>query len=148
MKRHLVEGFVLAGVLIIGLAALTPPAAATSHALPPRPTPVVTATPAPMAGGVIGVRVVDAPSDLWTTVEWQDAAGRWHLVEGWQGTLDTNQIKTWWVAEADRGKGPFRWALYRRRGGARWSTSEPFYLPRDKHPVEIKLTAGPPSRLR
>ena len=37
--------------------------------------------------------------------------------------------KLWWVAEADFGKGPFRWAVYQGRGGKLLAQSESFYLP-------------------
>ena len=81
--------------------------------------------------------------ELWTTVQWQDARGEWHAVEGWQGTLDGVRLgdgdapigdKTWWAAEDNLGSGPFRWAIYRGEGGGTGrgrllATSEPFYLP-------------------
>jgi len=71
--------------------------------------------------------------DLWTLVQWQDDKGAWYDVEGWQGTLDEVQDgagrKTWWVAKSDKGKGPFRWRVYRGQGGWLLATSEPFYLP-------------------
>jgi len=70
-------------------------------------------------------------------VEWQDADGMWHAVAGWQGTLDRVAVedgavtgyKTWWVGAEDLGTGPFRWLIYRGKGGERLATSEPFYLP-------------------
>ncbi len=131
-----VRGLLLSVVLLAGLG-LTSVQAAPS-ALPPRPTAVPTSTPtstptaalpSSISGGSITLRVAAAPIDLWSTVEWQSAAGNWYLVDGWQGTLDSDQTKTWWVAKADLGKGPFRWALYERRGGQRWAVSEPFTLP-------------------
>ena len=78
----------------------------------------------------------------WTSVEWQDAVGNWHVVTGWQGTLEADRTKTWWVAEADWGKGPFRWVLYDQRGGQSLGRSEAFYLPANhRQVVEITLTA-------
>jgi hypothetical protein len=142
----LVCGLLLSVTVLMGLG-LTSVQAAPS-ALPPRPTPVPTLPPTPalsstIGGGSITLRVAAAPIDLWTTVEWQDAAGNWHLVDGWQGTLDDDQTKTWWVAKADQGKGPFRWVLYDRRGGQRWAISQPFTLPvTNRQNVEITIT-GP-----
>jgi len=119
---------------------------------PPPPPPEIDPGPAPQpAGGFIELQAQFPPSgasrrwpwtavhwqELWTTVEWQDARGEWRAVEGWQGTLDgvrfgdgapTGQ-KTWWAAEDDLGSGPFRWMVYRARGGRLLATSEAFYLP-------------------
>ncbi len=143
------------GVVLIGLASVYTPAAARPLALPPRPTPTVVPTAVPTAappvrsllpaveGGTITLRVTAPPAGLWTTVEWQDAIGNWHQVEGWQGTLDADQSKTWWVAKADLGKGPFRWVGYERYGGQRWAQSLSFYLPAiNRQKVEVALT-GP-----
>ena len=73
--------------------------------------------------------------DLWTVVQWRDDRGYWHNVEGWQGTLDEVQDgvgeKVWWVAEADLGKGPFRWLVYQERDGRLLVASDSFYLPSD-----------------
>ena len=90
--------------------------------------------------------------DLWTVVQWQDEKGTWRDVEGWQGSLDEIVTradgtivghKTWWVARGDLGKGPFRWRIYRYRGGWLLATSSTFDMPSRKHattPVEIALT--------
>lgn len=112
-------------------------------ALPPRPSPV----PAPKNGGAICLNAdfgTEWPWDsiqwqeIWTVVQWQDEWGYWHNVEGWQGTLDSVTAsdqgkvvgeKTWWVAETDLGKGPFRWVVYRGRGGKTLATSAAFVLP-------------------
>jgi hypothetical protein len=69
--------------------------------------------------------------------------GDWHDVEGWQGTFDDfvhdsssndgggmcEGKKTWWVARADLGTGPFRWVIYQMPGGKLLASSKPFYLP-------------------
>ena len=61
------------------------------------------------------------------------------MVEGWQGGLDGVRLgvgdpptgeKTWCVAADDMDAGPFRWVVYRARGGRLLATSETFYLPR------------------
>jgi hypothetical protein len=70
---------------------------------------------------------------LWTGVQWQDAAGAWHDVEGWQGALDEAYRgvgkKTWAVADGHLGGGPYRWLIYARPDGDVVMTSRPFYLP-------------------
>ena len=139
-------------VLVIMLLPLA--AQAAPSAIPPVPTRTPTPTPTPVTnistsdpiklpdGGRIELRVkfLDTWSetgmhwqDLWTIVQWQDERGRWHKVEGWQGTLDEVQDavgkKIWWVAEADLGKGPFRWMVHRSQGGGVLVISEAFYLP-------------------
>ena len=72
-------------------------------------------------------------------VQWQDREGKWHDVAGWRGGLNEIVIdekgkivgqRVWWVDQADLGKGPFRWLVYRDRKGALIATSDPFYLPR------------------
>lgn len=142
----------LAGIALLSLAQ---PAQAEQAGLPPRFTPTPTPTPAstpapPRSASAWGAIELDAqfPStwpwasshwqDLWTGVQWQDAHGNWHDVEGWQGALDGVSVdesgsvvgrKTWWVAGADLGKGPFRWQVTRGEGGGVLVTSAPFNLP-------------------
>jgi hypothetical protein len=106
--------------------------------LPSRATP--TATPRPEndrdkqpgdrqpIGAYLELQTKGAPNDAWAVVQWQDSAGGWNDVEGWQGTLDSGG-KRWWVSQADFNKGPFRWAVYRHQRGALLATSDPFYLP-------------------
>lgn len=83
---------------------------------------------------------------MWTVIQWQDAAGNWHTVEGWQGTLDemvnTEGVKTWWVARPEWGKGPFRWMVYERRGGRLLAPSAPFKLP-SAQDQRIGITVSP-----
>ena len=161
MNRKMLWYLLALGVMLIGLASVYTPASARPLALPPRPTPTVVPTAVPTAvptivppvrslspaveGGAIVLHVTAPPAGLWATVEWQDAAGNWHPVEGWQGTLDADQTKTWWVAKADLGTGPFRWVGYERYGGQRWAHSLSFYLPAiNRQKVEVALTG--PSR--
>ena len=70
---------------------------------------------------------------LWTVVQWQDRAGEWHDVVGWQGSLDEANSagckKVWWVAREDLDQGPFRWVIYWYRGGESLAQSESFDLP-------------------
>jgi hypothetical protein len=117
--------------------------------LPPRPEPTPTLPPTSPAlpkpqpvGGFIELQASFSDTwpwdtvprrELWTVVQWQDAFGNWHDVEGWQGTLDDVKDKTgakrWWVAPSELGKGPFRWAVYRSQGGRLLVRSDPFDLP-------------------
>lgn len=124
----------LAGLaLALGLAAtawVAGPARAAPGDLPPRPEP---ASPA-AAGALIQLQVPAGQAGLWTVVQWQDALGGWHPVEGWRGTLDTvhqgTGVKTWWVAPEHLGTGPFRWVAYPdERSNVALAASEPFHLP-------------------
>jgi len=134
--------------LFVALVSSAPFAAASPARLPPRPTPATpTPTPAPLPrvrdGGLIQLVVPSAQSGLWTLVQWQDARGGWHDVTGWQGTLDGDS-QMWWVAEADLGKGPFRWRVYRGKGGALLGQSTPFDLPADiGKVVRVEVSIGP-----
>jgi len=116
--------------LMMGLPASTLAAPLATPVLPPRPTPRSTSTTQPsLPGAYIELRVLSAPTGLWTKVQWQDGWGDWHDVEGWQGTLDTPDEKVWWVAPKDFGGGPYRWAIYASRDGPSLGASDPFYLP-------------------
>jgi hypothetical protein len=141
------------GALLAGmwLSSLIWVAAAPPPPLPPVPTATFTPIPRPTAPPITGSFIelhAQFPQawpwreahwqELWTIVQWQDGQGAWHNVEGWQGTLDSVVVKedggvigykTWWVAEDDLGKGPFRWVIYNGRGGAALATSKSFYLP-------------------
>ncbi len=146
----------VAGVFALLLAALSLlPAQAMRVNLPPRPTPQPTSPPTsqptpqieptswPALAGVassIELRVRFGRleqarhwQEYWTVVEWQDALGGWHEVEGWRGTLDEivdgEGRKVWWMAQKDLGTGPFRWTVYRRLSGGLLARSEPFDLP-------------------
>ena len=146
MNRKLLGSVIALSMLLIGAASVQ--ASTRVSALPPRPTPVPTATPiAPVyaaAGSFIKLTVETPVSGLWTVVEWQDAIGNWHPVVGWLGTLEPDGTKTWWVAPADRGKGPFRWLVYVQRDGQLWGRSQAFYLPTaNRSIVPVKVTATP-----
>jgi hypothetical protein len=155
----------LAGVaILLALAAPTQPALAD---LPPRPTPCPTSTPLPTPQPApVGARLelnAHFPSTWpwagihWqkprTVVQWQDAWGDWHTVEGWQGELDSVVIgadgevvgqKIWWVAPADFDTGPFRWLVHLGAEGKLLATSAAFYLPHSNGAVvqvEVSLEA-------
>ena len=138
--------------------------------LPPRPTPEPTprsTSPSRLpAGGFIELRFQTTQEriwslghwqELWTIVQWQDHWGDWHDVEGWQGTFDEFDVcyqneggetvcegqKVWWVAQADFGKGPFRWVVYRGPGGRLFAQSESFYLPHFGEIVRVEMSLVP-----
>ena len=140
-------------VILVGLAApLAASAAAGSAYLPPRPpTPTPTPSPSPTPSSVPGTsRSWERPAgssielvtslgesttitQLWLAVQWEDAAGGWHDVDGWQGGFDYvsqgRGIKTWWVDPKDFASGPFRWVLSQGDHGSILGTSAPFKLP-------------------
>jgi len=62
-------------------------------------------------------------------VQWQDAAGNWHNVEGWQRGLGVGGFERWWVAAKDFNSGPFRWVVTQGPGGPELGVSQPFNLP-------------------
>jgi hypothetical protein len=77
-------------------------------------------------------------------VQWQDQAGNWHDVEGWQGTLETNHTKRWWVAARDFGKGSFRWVVAGSRGGRLLAGSVSFDLPDEAYEVvRVQVVLNP-----
>jgi len=131
--------FLLAFLVLISALLLAWPSPVT-HAgpgLPPRETPTPTRPPGDgdddkddePAGAHIVLQVQSAPMDAWTIVQWQDSAGGWHDIEGWQGTLNEGHKKVWWVAPDIFGRGPFRWTVYQSQGGQLLATSDSFYLP-------------------
>jgi hypothetical protein len=87
----------------------------------------------------IELAVDPALAGLWTVVQWQDRLGGWHDVEGWQGTLDADGKKTWWVDKTDLGKGPFRWKIV--QDGELLAASESFYLPGSRGEV-VKVSVS------
>lgn len=122
-------------VLLIGLTLLIwlPHPLRADENLPPRatPTPVKSEknrhSNRPI-GAHIRLQLPAGQSGAWTVVQWQDSAGNWHDVEGWQGALEGSQ-KTWWVDAKDFRKGPFRWVVYAEQNGQILGHSNSFYLP-------------------
>lgn len=85
------------------------------------------------AGAYLELQVQAAPPAAWSIVQWQDNTGNWHKVEGWQGTLDPQGIRRWWVAPKDFNTGPFRWLLTAGPQGEQLAASQPFTLPAFPH---------------
>ncbi len=80
-------------------------------------------------GAYIELHTQPPQAGLWAVVQWQDSAGQWQDVEGWQGMLDEQGHRRWWVAAKDFSRGPFRWQVYQSEGGPLLGASEPFDLP-------------------
>ncbi|MBN1874662.1 MAG: hypothetical protein JXA33_10565 [Anaerolineae bacterium] len=138
-------------VVLASAVSVTP----TRPASPPLPTaPVSTVVPSPSIeseGALIWLRVQGQPIDshwqsLWTVVQWQDAFGDWHDVEGWRGTLDEVGVgegrKVWWLPADLFGVGPFRWQVYTQPAGALLATSQAFYLPDLVGQIEVVTVTG------
>ena len=145
------RGFLLIGsaltiILSLSFAILPGPVRAD---LPPRPTPIIDTPPSynTPPGSRIRLQAKFATTwpwreihwqTCWTQVQWQDALGTWHDVEGWQGGFDDVMLdpdglvtgeKTWWLARKNQGTGPFRWLVTLGRKGDLLVTSTPFDLP-------------------
>lgn len=130
----------------VALVGLWAPAQA-GPALPPRQPPT---TPQPdndkkhdrdkPIGAYIELQAPTAAAGSWTVVQWQDSAGNWREVEGWQGPLEGHS-KLWWVAAADFGKGPFRWIILSGPGGSVSATSNPFNLPNGANEI-VRVQVG------
>ena len=123
--------FLVLALLAVGLPALLQ--AAPPADLPPRdtPTPVRSGGHRPSnvpLAGLIELHVQPARTGLWAVVQWQDAAGDWHDVEGWRDAL-VGGYQQWGIFQAEFGKGPFRWAIYQGAGGKLLAASAPFNLP-------------------
>jgi len=118
---------VLVLLLIAPVAALPPRPPRPTHVTPTATAQSVTTSPV-MDGGYIQLQLSGQFTGLQAIVQWEDGNGNWHNVSGWQNTLSQSIIK-WWVAPADFGKGPFRWALYQDTPANIVATSASFYLP-------------------
>jgi hypothetical protein len=141
------------GLLLIALLVMSGTSAASAGSLPPRPTPGPTPTPVPVSttvgganGAYIELHVPAAQSNWWTLVQWQDGQKNWHDVSTWQGALDEIKsgvgVKTWWVAPADLGTGPFRWVVSSTPGGQPMALSKAFNLPATQR-MKIVVSAAP-----
>ena len=134
-------GFV--GILIFSLNL----SLASAGDLPPRPEPTATPQPnKPLKGAALVLQLTGAvtgPQGVWTVIEWQDPhTEEWYVVEGWQGTVETDGSQMWWVSSSDLATGPFRWLIYVEEGGDLMGNSEPFSLPEkngQKVTIEVDL---------
>lgn len=131
VSMRLVVVACVAGIALSALAASM--TVAQENPLPPRSTPTPQAHgdggPGAPVGAYIELSVVPGAPGLWAVVQWQDSAGAWHDVEGWQGPLGAAGAMYWWVAARDFGTGPFRWHVASGPGSATVADSAPFQLP-------------------
>lgn len=103
--------------------------------LPPRSTPVPTSDDddddgdSRPLGAYLELQAANPPAEAWAVVQWQDSAGNWRDVEGWQGPIGTSGYQQWWVAAKDFNTGPFRWVVKQGAGGEVWGSSDSFNLP-------------------
>jgi hypothetical protein len=120
--------------------------------LPPRDTPAPTPQPKKdrdsdqPVGAHLELQVQPSQPGLWAVVQWQDSAGNWHDVEGWQGRLNSSGWQQWWVAAKDFGTGPFRWVIKRELTSPPLAASSSFSLPDRANAVrqiEVSLAAEP-----
>jgi hypothetical protein len=137
-KRCIVRRWVLwlTTVCVLLVLAWSPLLTHAGPPLPPRDKPPSVQSPDSddddsdeLIGAYIELGVQPAQARLWTGVQWQNNAGDWYDVEGWQGTLNMGGKKVWWVSVKDFGAGPFRWVVYESRNGEVVVSSESFYLP-------------------
>jgi hypothetical protein len=101
-----------------------------------------------LKGAFIELHAQPLRSGLWTRIQWQDAFGGWHDIEGWQGSFNEDQRVLWYVGEENLGAGPFRWLVYEYQGAELLTVSAPFNLPsRDGEvlSVEVMLPVASPT---
>jgi hypothetical protein len=88
----------------------------------------------------IQLTVQPAQPGLWALVQWRDAGGIWHNVDGWQGGVDAG-LQRWGVFPREFGRGPFRWVLFDGPKGRLLKTSASFYLPtKDEEVVKVSIS--------
>lgn len=127
----------------------TPDPAPTGN-LPPRETTVPpkqtqkAKEPSPATAKIV-LRIQPAWPGLWTVVQWQDNAGGWHHVDGWQGTYNQKDRVIWNVEQKDLGAGPFRWVVMTNTAGSLLAMSPPFSLPtRVGEILQMEIAVTPP----
>ena len=109
----------------------------------PLTTPEMSKEEPKKVGGYIELQIPSGQSSLWTKVQWQDGVGNFNDVESWQGWVDANGRKRWWVEAKHFGNGPFRWVIQSCQTGEFLVTSELFYLPTQANEV-IQVTISLP----
>lgn len=92
-----------------------------------------------LEGVYLSLRVKPANVVYWTTVEWQDGAGIWHLVDGWTGYTQNGALR-WYADNNLLGKGPFRWNVYTQDRCCLLVPGIPFMLP--KQPGATVVTSA------
>ncbi|MBK8899668.1 MAG: discoidin domain-containing protein [Anaerolineaceae bacterium] len=92
-----------------------------------------------LAGAFIALEAEPLQPGLWTRIQWKDAFGDWHDIEGWQGAFNPDQRVLWYVGEEMLGDGPFRWLVFASQAGSLLAVSPPFHLP--SHNGEVMRVA-------
>jgi hypothetical protein len=151
-RRRIASGLILALALLSALGWIWVSGPAPTQAgpalLPSRETP----TPKPSHPGDghaddspvgwITLTAQPARTGLWAVVQWRDAAGGWHDVDGWKGSCDSGN-QSWGVLPPELGRGPFRWILTDGAGGKILGESALFDLPaqpRETVAVQVFVT--------
>lgn len=116
--------------------------------LPDRPRPIVLPPRLPPEedmGAYIALQIEPSPDrPMWTEVAWQAGDGTWHTIAGWSGLARPAGDLRWYVEQADLGKGPFRWTVYRRYRGDALAHSEPFMLPElSRQVTQVQVSLSP-----
>lgn len=83
----------------------------------------------------ISIEVAGVSPTTYAVVQYQDTAGAWQNVAGWQSVVIVNAkglaTAQWGLDRASFGNGPLRWALYSEKGGTIIGYSPTFNLPTD-----------------
>lgn len=128
------------GLVSLFLAATMP---GSIRALPPRPT-VEPAKAKKLPGATIRLQVSGVTvgtAGVWTKIQWVDASGDWHDVDGWQGTVEPDGTQTWWGGPEHMGAGPFRWLVLSAQDGDVLAMSDSFHLPDINRTVTVVVVA-------
>ncbi|MCP4409516.1 MAG: hypothetical protein GY807_17550 [Gammaproteobacteria bacterium] len=143
-QQAIIGGVIIAVMATVLILILWPMLSYAGPPLPPRTPPTPTSSPSSdndsdgddglPAGAYIDLHSPGA-AGLWSVVQWQDSDGNWHVVEGWQGILNDQGYRRWWVEAKDFGKGPFRWQVYQHQEGDLRATSRLFHLPQGANKV-------------
>jgi hypothetical protein len=128
MTRNILAALVITAVLLTGQFLF---AAGTAQAQLPSRLPIrhehSADHPTPEGAYLALTVTADMAPYAWHAVQWQDSAGGWHDVEGWQSQTDEGY--RWWVDAKDFGSGPFRWVTKDSAAGQIIEASMPFQLP-------------------
>jgi hypothetical protein len=92
-------------------------------------------------GAYIELQVQGTSPGLWSSVQWKDEFESWNEVNSWQGELDEDGRKSWWIDPEDFGTGPFRWVVKDGQGGSILAVSEAFLLPDDVNQTMVTTLA-------
>jgi hypothetical protein len=140
---RLIMAFIISMAIIV--AAITLLTSTVSADLPDRPDPAPTdQSGSEDADDLIGAYIeLTSANQGWSVVQWQDENGDWHNVDGWQGNIDNDGTKRWWVAQKDFGSGPFRWVVLAAPNGQMLANSASFRLPSEVNMIQPVIASQP-----